>query len=442
MQDSAPHATSHRAHTAARDPPPSSAAHGAKPVAGHAAAHAAAGHRTPADASNSPHKGSAHGQSHSDGHGVPRDTPHGAPHGVQSRHNTTRNGTHEKRLELKQQATWQQAHVKHGARDASAALPPAGAEDHLRWLALLIAVTIALVVEEALLARLPEISMCTASIWLGAFVAYCAVLVAMLGASASWAAAGQSTSIMLLNIALSPDNLVVFMMFLKHAQLPTRHHRRVISDGFVFAIALRLATMLATSKLLEAFAPLQVLLAILVFAKGLHMVFEVWRKSAEAPPPDEAHDAAEHWSVKVLQSVVPVKWSEDTDGICLARDPSSGIYYVTRTTALTFAIGCSDLTFSSDNITAVLAITTDAFTVVSTMTLSILALRPVYFLAATFIDYLDALDSALGVILVIIGGKLILSQAGVEVPLWLVVSILTGWRVAVAAYVICTRRSG
>ena len=95
----------------------------------------------------------------------------------------------------------------------------------------------------------------------------------------------------------------------------------------------------------------------------------------------------------------------------------------------------ADLTFSSDNITAVLALTTDAFTLACTMSLSILLLRPVYFLAAAFVDYLDALDSALGIILVVIGGKLLLSQAGIEVPLGAVVGLLTAWRVAVAAYI-------
>ena len=42
---------------------------------------------------------------------------------------------------------------------------------------------------------------------------------------------------------------------------------------------------------------------------------------------------------------------------------------------------------------------------------AVLLLRPIYFLAAAFIGYLDALDSALGVILILIGGKLLLGQA-------------------------------
>ena len=245
----------------------------------------------------------------------------------------------------------------------------------------------------------------------------------------------------LLNAALSPDNLVVFMMFLKSAQLPARHHRRVISDGFLFAIALRLGTMIATSALLEAFSPLRLILALVVFLKGLQMVVDGWR-AADAPadgPEAPPQDAADHWAVKALARVVPVSWSDDSDGVCILRN--AGRFYVTRTTALIFAIGWCDLTFSSDNITAILALTTDAFTITATMTLSILALRPVYFLCFAFVDYLDALDSALGVILVVIGGKLLLGLAGVEVPLWAVVLVLTVWRIGVAAYVFNKARS-
>ena len=174
--------------------------------------------------------------------------------------------------------------------------------------------------------------------------------------------------IMLLNVLLSPDNLVVFMMFLKHAQLPIRHHRRVIGDGFVFAIVLRLGTMLATSKLLEAFAPLQLLLAGLVFAKGVQMVGDVWmQSSADGATEEEAvPDAAEHWAVKALQRIMPVRWDAESDGACLSR--AGGTWHVTRTTALIVAIGASDLTFSSDNITAVLALTTDAYALAMALT--------------------------------------------------------------------------
>ena len=75
----------------------------------------------------------------------------------------------------------------------------------------------------------------TASVWLGGFGGFCAALLAALGALEGWDTAARFTSIIALNAMLSPDNLVVFMMFLKHAGLPARHQRRVISDGLLLA---------------------------------------------------------------------------------------------------------------------------------------------------------------------------------------------------------------
>jgi len=245
------------------------------------------------------------------------------------------------------------------------------------------------------------------------------------------------------------------MMFL--TDLPSASHRRVISNGFVLAGLLRIGTTLATSRLLEAFAPLQVVLAVLVLGKGLQMLWEAWRRSymAEgsasadgvAPPPSLEN----HGMVRALRRCVLIQWSDETDAQCIicerAESPSTTgcccclprCWYhchLTRTTVLAFAIGVSDLTFSSDNIAAALALTTDPFALVVSFSLSILLLRPVFFLLAAFVRYLDALDSALGVILVLIGVKLCLALAGIETPLWIFAGLLTAWRLVVMLFVI------
>ncbi|EOD04865.1 hypothetical protein EMIHUDRAFT_107537 [Emiliania huxleyi CCMP1516] len=300
--------------------------------------------------------------------------------------------------------------------------------DFVQWIGLVIAIVAALFAEELALGGRPDIQVKLAVGWLLGFGAFCGLVLGCIGAREGWETPTRYASIMLLNMLLSPDNLVVFMMFLKHSKLPLRCHRRVISDGFIFAALLRLVTMLATGKLIEAFAPLQVVLAAAVFAKGLQMTAGMCSHPTESEGEPEAEEPEHHWAVRSLQRVLPVRWSADTDDLYLARDEASGRLHITRTSALMFAIGCSDLTFSSDNITAVLALTRDPFTLSVTMTLSILLLRPVYFLAAAFIDHLDALDAALGVILILIGGKLLLGQAGVEAQRLRAVLVLTVFR--------------
>ena len=52
----------------------------------------------------------------------------------------------------------------------------------------------------------------------------------------------------------------------------------------------------------------------------------------------------------------------------------------------------------------------------------------------------ETLDTALGVILVLIGTKLCLAQMGIETPLWLFAGLLTAWRLGFAVYVILRAR--
>ena len=138
--------------------------------------------------------------------------------------------------------------------EAASTAVPATASSRTRWLLILGVVVVALCVEEAAMSSLEEVSLRTATLWLGGFGGACALVLLALAALEGAATPPLFASIMLMNLALSPDNLVVFMMFLQHAQLPKQHHRRVISDGLLFAVALRLAAMLATSKLLAAFS--------------------------------------------------------------------------------------------------------------------------------------------------------------------------------------------
>ena len=133
-----------------------------------------------------------------------------------------------------------------------------GASSPLRWPVFLASLGAVLFIEHLMLRDLPAISVRHAWWWFAGFLGYCVALGLVLGLAEGWTTPSSYASFMLLNMALSPDNLVVFMMFLTHAQLPVRHHRFVICNGFLVAVALRLATMLGTAKLIESFSQLQV----------------------------------------------------------------------------------------------------------------------------------------------------------------------------------------
>ena len=61
-------------------------------------------------------------------------------------------------------------------------------------------------------------------------------------------------------------------------------------------------------------------------------------------------------------------------------------------------IAIADLIFAMDSISVLLSLTTSPFVLVASQTLSLLWLRPVYFLLAALASYLDSMQQALAVV--------------------------------------------
>jgi len=131
--------------------------------------------------------------------------------------------------------------------------------------------------------------------------------------------------------------------------------------------------------------------------------------------------------VRALSRWTPIYWADETGDAYFARDGAQRMC-ATRMCAVVVAIGCTDLTFAMDSISAVLATTTDTALIVTSQCLSMLALRPLYFMMAAALAYFDAVNSVLALILITIGAKTFLSAANIEVPMWLFVGTLTVWR--------------
>ena len=252
-----------------------------------------------------------------------------------------------------------------------------------------------------------------------------------------------------LNVALSPDNLVVFMMLVQQAQLPGAYHRRAICDGMLLAIALRVCAMLFGAAMLQRFSWLKLVLGTLLLAKGLRALAQASKGTAtEVAPPSPTS----HWAVGFIARCVPLVWSDETGGAYCARSSNGGDADsgaggdtrrcgATRLAVVAFAIGCTDLTFALDSITAVLALSHAPMLFVTSQAASMLLLRPLYFMLAAAMAYLDSLDQALAVILVLIGAKSLLEAAGVEVPLALFVGTLCVVRLLAGLWLVSRKRA-
>ena len=89
-------------------------------------------------------------------------------------------------------------------------------------------------------------------------------------------------------------------------------------------------------------------------------------------------------------------------------------------------IEATDMVFAADSIPAVLSVTTDPFVAYTSNILAVLGLRALFFALAAAMTRMAYLGTALGLILLFIGAKLLLALASVHVSLELTLGVVLG----------------
>jgi tellurite resistance protein TerC len=220
----------------------------------------------------------------------------------------------------------------------------------------------------------------------------------------------------LIELALSVDNLFVFLMVFSFFRVPAAYQHRILVWGILGALVMRAIFILAGAALINAFHwVLYVFGAFLIFTGGKilfqreqhqdpqrNLIFRVMRKLIRTTP--EYHGA--HFAVRV-----------------------DGRWYATPPLLVLLIIEATDLVFALDSIPAIFGVTTDAFIVYTSNIFAILGLRNLFFLLAAIMDKFRFLKIGLGLVLVFIGLKMVASDH-VKVPIgWslgLVVILLGG----------------
>ena len=93
------------------------------------------------------------------------------------------------------------------------------------------------------------------------------------------------------------------------------------------------------------------------------------------------------------------------------------------------SICLADVVFAMDSVPVVLSLTTSPFLLIVSQTLSLLWLRPIYFLLASLASVVSGMQHMLAVVLILISAKIFVEAAGFEVPLTLFFGVLAAWRV-------------
>ena len=201
----------------------------------------------------------------------------------------------------------------------------------------------------------------------------------------------------LIEKSLSVDNLFVFLMIFKIMDVTPSNQPHVLKWGILSAIVFRIIFILVGVGLITIFKPIIYVFGIILIYAAYKMIFgEEYKVDLKKNP---------------LLNFVRKFFNFDTaysgKKFFIKK---SGKFFAT-TMFLTFVlIESSDIVFAVDSIPAVIAITHDAFIIISSNIFAILGLRALYFALAGLVDLFAYLKYGVGLILFYVGIKMLISE--------------------------------
>ncbi len=230
-------------------------------------------------------------------------------------------------------------------------------------------------------------------VWVAMGLAFAVVLAATLGRSA----AGQYLTGYVIEESLSVDNVFVWAVIFGVFAVPREHQRRVLFWGIFGALVLRAGFIFAGVALLEQFSWIEYLF-------GAFLVFTAVRLVTQ----DETEVNPEHNPVfRLCRRLLPVTDSYRGEKMFVRE---LGKRYVTPLFLVLIMVELTDVLFAVDSVPAVLAVSRSQFIVFTSNAFAIMGLRSIYFLLIGASEKLVHLNIGLGVILAFVGIKLLLAH--------------------------------
>jgi tellurite resistance protein TerC len=201
--------------------------------------------------------------------------------------------------------------------------------------------------------------------------------------------------------SLSVDNLFVFVIIMSTFAVPEMHQHKVLTFGIVLALIMRAAFIAVGAALLSLFSFVFLLFGLLL----IYTAVQLFRHRNEDP------DIESNVAIKAARRLLPITDSY-VDGRLFSR--VDGRSMVTPLFLVLIAIGSVDLLFALDSIPAVFGVTAEPYIVFTANAFALLGLRALFFLVKGLLDRLVYLSAGLAFILALIGVKLILHWAHVD----------------------------
>ena len=269
------------------------------------------------------------------------------------------------------------------------------------WLGFLALVTGLLVLDLGVLQRKAHVIGVSESLRLSAF--YVALGLAF-GAAVWWGRGAEAglayVTGFALEKALALDNIFVIALIFAHFGVAPAQRHRVLFWGIVGVLVLRALMIGLGAALVSQVSWVLTLFAVFLVLTGAKMLF------MEEKPQDIGASPM----VRLLSRVMPIARDGEGDRFFVMRPHEKTGRMVRHATPLFLALATiefADVIFAVDSVPAIFAVTTDPFVVYTSNIFAILGLRALYFALAAMIDRFHRLKTALALVLIFIGGKVI-----------------------------------
>jgi TerC family integral membrane protein len=216
----------------------------------------------------------------------------------------------------------------------------------------------------------------------------------------------------LLELALSVDNVFVFLVIFSYFRVADEHQHRVLFWGIIGAVVARGAFIAAGAALIRQFHWVMYLL-------GGFLVYTAIKILVQK---DEEMDPSKNIVLRLFRRVVPTSPSYDSARFVTRVN---GRIMATPLLAVLVVVDAADVMFAVDSIPAVFGVTTDIFIVLTSNIFAILGLRSLFFLIAALVQKLRFLKLGVAVILAFIGVKILIDRF-YPIPLVLSLGVLAG----------------
>ena len=297
------------------------------------------------------------------------------------------------------------------------------------WVALLVVIVSMLLFDILVLHRRAHVihtkeAAIESAVWVGIGLSFTLVM----WVAFERAAAVEYISGYLIEQSLSIDNVFVWAMIFTHFKVPRESQHRTLFWGIFGALVMRITFIFLGVAVITRFN-------IVMIGFGLFLIYtgvKVLRSGDEDTNPSGTR------AMRIFHRFVPT--SEELDGQKLFTKTKDGVRIATPLLAVLVVIEISDLIFAVDSVPAVLAVSREQFIVFASNAFAILGLRALYFLVADLKDRFVYLKTAISVILVYVGAKMIVSywhHVPTALSLGVIVATLT---IAIVASVVHDRK--